>query len=132
MKKIVPTTFPYRRDVAGNAFPVIPLTMEWRGKKKEFLALVDSGATISIFGAETAEELGLKIEKGKEIYLGGIGGRIKGYIHKIKMEAAGRKFVCPIVFSREYLVSFNLIGRQGFFKNFRIIFEEKKNCLKLE
>lgn len=132
MTKNTPAVFPYRKDVAGNAFPVIPLTMIWRGKKKEFLALVDSGATISIFGAETAEELGLKIEKGEEVYLGGIGGRIKGYIHKIKIEAAGRKFACPIVFSREYLVSFNLIGRQDFFRNFRIIFEEKKNYLKLE
>ena len=35
-------------------------------------------------------------------------------------------------FSREYLVSFNLLGRQEFFKRFRVIFEEKKNLLILE
>lgn len=66
--------------------------------KKDFLALIDSGATVSIFKAEVAEALGIDIETGKEIYL----------------------------------VSFNLLGRQEFFRRFRIIFEEKKNSVRLE
>ncbi|PIP88438.1 hypothetical protein COW80_00325, partial [Candidatus Beckwithbacteria bacterium CG22_combo_CG10-13_8_21_14_all_01_47_9] len=60
-----------------------------------------------------------------------VGGHIKGYLHRLKIEIAGRKFTCPVVFSREYLVSFNLLGREGFFKKFRIIFEEKNNQLQL-
>lgn len=101
-------------------------------KKKEFFALIDSGATVSIFRSEVAESLGINIEKGKEMYLGGVGGRIKGFLHRLTIEVAGKRFVCPIVFSRDYLVSFNLLGREGFFKRFRITFEEKKNYLKLE
>ena len=81
---------------------------------------------------EVADELGIKIEKGEGIYLGGVGGRIKGYIHKLNVEIAGKKFNCPIVFSREYLVSFNLLGRDSFFPKFRIIFEEKKNQVQLD
>ena len=95
-------------------------------------ALIDSGATVSIFKKEVAEKLRITIEKGKEIYLGGVGGHIKGYVHKLEVEIAGKKFPCPIVFSREYLVSFNLLGRQEFFNKFKIIFEEKQNRLKLE
>ena len=92
------------------------------GRKKDFWALIDSGATVSIFRAEIAEALGIEIEKGEEIWLGGVGGHIKGYLHEVKIEAAGRKFLCPIVFSREYFVSFNLLGRQEFFKRFKIVF----------
>lgn len=131
MEKIALFSFPYKKDAKGNNFPVVPLTLEVK-KKKDFFALIDSGATVSIFKAEVAETLGINIEEGKEIYLGGVGGHIKGYLHKIKVEIAGKKFLCPIVFSREYLVSFNLLGRQEFFKNFRIIFEEKNKLLILE
>lgn len=132
MKKLSLPLFPYRNDTSGNSFPVIPLSLEFAAKKKEFFALIDSGATVSIFRSEVAESLGINIEKGKEIYLGGVGGRIKGFLHRLTIEVAGKRFVCPIVFSRDYLVSFNLLGREGFFKRFRITFEEKKNYLKLE
>lgn len=113
-------------------FPAIPLYVSAGNKKLKLHALIDSGATISVFKDEIADQLGVEIEKGKEIYLGGVGGRIKGYIHKLEIEIAGKKFLCPVVFSHEYLVSFNLLGREAFFRQFRIIFEEKKNLLKLE
>ncbi|MBI3559395.1 hypothetical protein HY085_03270 [Candidatus Gottesmanbacteria bacterium] len=60
------------------------------------------------------------------------GGRIKGYLHKLEVEIAGKNFLCPVVFSREYTVSFSLLGREAVFKQFKIIFEEKKNLLTLE
>lgn len=78
-----------------------------------------------------AEQLHLNIESGKKTYLGGVGGRIKGYVHQLEAEIAGNNFLCPVVFSREYLVSFNLLGREAFFPRFAITFEEKKNRLKL-
>lgn len=113
-------------------YPVIPTNL-FSGKKKiKIDALIDSGATISVFKDEVAEQLAIVIENGQETYLGGVGGRIKGYIHKLKIEIAGKKFACPVVFSHEYTVSFNLLGREMFFKQFRIVFEEKKKLLKLE
>lgn len=132
MKKLLLLGFPYKADARGNSFPVIPLSLKFSNKKKEFFALVDSGATVSIFRSEVADSLGFNVTNGKEIYLGGVGGRIKGYIHKLEVEIAGKQFICPVVFSYEYLVSFNLLGRAAFFEKFRIIFEEKKNLLKLE
>ena len=132
MNKLVLLSFPYKSDAQGNSFPVIPLSLKFGNKKKEFFALVDSGATISIFRSEVADSLGINVTSGKEIYLGGVGGRIKGYIHNLETEIAGKHFVFPVVFSYEYLVSFNLLGRASFFKKFRIIFEERKNNLILE
>ena len=132
MDKTVLTIFPYQPDAKGQYYSVIPLRFHLPKKMIDSSALVDSGATISIFKTEVASNLGLTIEQGKEIYLGGVGGHIKGYLHKIKIEVAGKSFICPIVFSREYLVSFNLLGRQEFFKRFKINFEEAKNFLRLE
>jgi hypothetical protein len=132
MDKTILRIFPYRQNPEGQFFPVIPLRLHTKTKALDTSALVDSGATVSIFRADVAQSLGLRIEDGKEIYLGGVGGRIKGYLHKLPIEIAGKKFLCPIVFSYEYLVSLNLLGREEFFKRFRIIFEEKENLLKLK
>lgn len=126
------TTFRYRQNPEGQFFPVVPVRFYLGKKKVDSSALVDSGATVSIFRADVADYLGVEIEKGEEIYLGGVGGRIKGYLHRLQIEVAGKKFSCPIVFSHEYLVSFNLLGREKFFKNFVIVFEEKKKKIRLE
>lgn len=123
--------FKYHYNGEGY-FPVIPFYVSLGSKQLKIRGLIDSGATISVFKDEVADQLEIDIESGKEIYLGGVGGRIKGYIHKLNVEIAGEKLLCPVVFSREYLVSFNLLGRQAFFYKFRIIFEESKNMLKLE
>lgn len=124
--------FPYQRNSTGNSFPVIDLFVSKSGGTARIFALVDSGATVSIFREDVAKQLNITIEEGEEIYLGGVGGRIKGYIHKLEIEIARKKILCPIVFSREYTVSFNLLGREAFFKHFKIIFEEKKKILVLE
>lgn len=124
--------YPYQSTDQKNFFPLVPLKVLSRKKFVDTFALVDSGATISIFREDIAKQLGIKIEKGEKTYLGGVGGRIKGYIHKLEIRAAGKKILCPVVFSYEFTVSFNLLGREAFFKRFRIIFEEKKKVIKLE
>lgn len=125
------TAFPYYFN-GSVYFPVIPLVFIVGDKRIRSQALVDSGATISIFGDETANSLGINIVSGKRIILGGVGGRIVGYIHNLKIRIANKEFFCPIVFSREYTVSFNLLGREAVFNQFRIIFEENKHLLKFE
>ena len=124
--------FTYQKNSVGDSFPVIDLFVSKSGRAARIFALVDSGATVSVFREDVAEQLNITVENGEEVYLGGVGGHIKGYIHKLEVEVAGRKFICSIVFSREYTVSFNLLGREAFFKQFKIIFEEKNNLLKLE
>ena len=132
MDRVALRVFPYRQNPEGQFFPVVPFRLNVKRQIIDSSALIDSGATISVFRSDVAHDLSLKIESGKEIYLGGVGGRIKGYIHKLDIEIAGKKFLCPVVFSHEYLVSFNLLGREAVFKQFKIIFEENKKLLKLE
>lgn len=111
----------------GIYFPVIKVTLRVHDTELTVSALIDSGASFSIFHPEVAEDIGIKIEKGKIIYLTGIGGRILGYLHELKVSVDGQNFfVCKMIFSREFTVSFNLLGRDNFFKPFVISFLEKK------
>lgn len=112
-----------------NYYPIISISLSKKSFKTKVSALIDSGASISIFGEDTANELNLNIEDGEKRILGGVGGRIVGYIHKIKIKTAGKSFICPIVFSREYKISFNLLGRDTFFEKFKITFDEKNKCV---
>lgn len=125
-------SFNYYRDQGGSYFPIIPFQLSLKDKVVDTAALIDSGAAISIMRVDVAEQLGIAVESGKEIFLGGVGGRIKGYLHNLDVEVAGRKFAMPVVFSREYLVSFNLLGRSSFFENFVITFREKKRVVSLD
>ncbi|MBU2578695.1 retropepsin-like domain-containing protein [Patescibacteria group bacterium] len=107
-------------------FPAIDITLQGPKRARKFKALIDSGASFSVFRAEIAELLELKLEKGEIVYLEGIGGRILGYMHKIKVSIDEQNFFkCKIVFSREFNVSFNLLGRNDFFLPFTISFLEK-------
>lgn len=116
-----------------NWFPVIDVIIEGRKRKRSFKALIDSGATFSVFRAEVARFLGVKIERGKEIYLEGIGGRILGYLHRLRVSVDGEHFFrCKIIFSPEFSVSFNLLGRDNFFLPFVISFVEKKRRIVIE
>lgn len=119
------TTFPYIKSQHGGYFPVIKINIYHNTKLSLTSALVDSGASTSIFTKDIAESLGIKIEKGQEVFMNGVGGRIKGYTHKLTLEIADKTIIAPIIFSYEYLVSFNLIGRDGIFENFKITFDEK-------
>ncbi len=109
----------------GQYFPIIEIKL--RGPKKEITvkALIDSGASFSVFRPEIAEELDIILEKGKKVYLTGIGGRILGYLHEVPMVLDNKKFRCKIVFSSEFNISFNLLGRDNFFLPFIVTFLER-------
>lgn len=106
-------------------FPIIEVKLKSSKKEMAVKALVDSGASFSVFRAEVADYLGIPINKGKSIYLTGIGGRILGYLHKLPVRVGAKKYSCKIVFSKEYVVSFNILGRDNFFLPFLITFNER-------
>ncbi len=118
------TEFSYLQSGA-QYFPIINLRVKGKTNELSVKALVDSGASFSVFRPEIAEFIGVDIEKGKAIYLEGIGGRILGYLHIIPTSVGNKNYKCKIVFSRELTVSFNLLGRDNFFDPFLITFFER-------
>lgn len=123
--------FSYQKS-NNRYFPVIKLALLYKNSKLTMDALVDSGANISVFGTDVAESLGINIESGKEVYLSGVGGRILGYEHTIKFEIDQTVFDSKVIFSREFLVSFNLVGREDVFDKFIICFNEKSKEVELK
>lgn len=117
--------FPYLKK-EKQYFPLIEVLLKNRRKSINTKALIDSGACFSLFHYEIAEYLDIDLQKGKKIYLTGIGGRILGYLHTISITIGNKTFPCKIVFSPEFTVSFNLLGRDNFFLPFIISFMEKQ------
>ena len=116
--------FPYfGKD--GQHYPVVDVLLKHGQKEIRVKALIDSGASFSVFRPEVAEFLGIQIEKGRKIYLTGIGGRILGYLHEVSLSIGDKLIRCKIIFSREFNVSFNLLGRDNFFHHFQITFSER-------
>jgi len=114
-------------------YPVIDIVLRGPTNKTIHLkALVDSGASFSVFRPEVAHYLGISLEKGKKIYLTGIGGKILGYLHTLSITIGKKTFMCKIVFSLEFNVSLNLLGRDNFFTPFVISFIEKKRKIVIE
>ena len=111
-----------RRD---REFPLIPITLIKENVEIDTDALIDSGANISVFREEIAECLEIVIEDGEEILLQGLGGRIVGYIHELKIRVDDEEFPCKVVFSKEFTVGLNILGREGFFEYFQVTFNER-------
>jgi len=126
----LPLTFDYE-EIAGKFYPVIPA--ELRANEKRFLTrvYVDSGASFSIFNAEIADYLGLDYRKGNKIYPAGIGGHICAYLNEIFISLNDIEIHCKVLFSDEFTVKFNLLGRAGIFDRFRICFDDTEKKLYL-
>ena len=116
--------FPYT-SYRGRFYPIIPVVIEGRDRAVVY-ALVDSGATISLFHISIAEDVGIDLEDAEPVYLAGIGGYIRAYIKKrvkISIEGLG-SITIPIAFSEYIAADIAVLGRQGFFEAFEITFRE--------
>ena len=123
-------TFPYLQK-GRQSFPVVDVTLRSSTRPLIIKALVDSGATFSVFRAEVLEYLGIPLARGQSISLEGIGGRILGYRHRIPAQVGTVRFQLTIIFSQELAVSFNLLGRDNFFQQFLVTFDERGRTVQL-
>ena len=124
-------TVPYLWKGA-QAFPVADVTFEAARFPLTVKALVNSGASFSVFRAEVLECLRIPLSHGRRLYLEGIGGRILGYLHRLPVRVGGVRFPLTVVFSQELAVSFNLLGRDNFFHNFLVTFDERRRETRLQ
>lgn len=128
--RILPS-FPYYKT-EGQWYPVIPVTLLYGTRFVATSGLVDSGASISLLQPEVAEALGIEIRKGKKLELRGLGGKVKGFIHKVDFIVAGVTFKSEAAFLEKGEVSFNILGRKGFFERFHIHFDESSKSISLD
>lgn len=93
--------------------------------------LFDTGSDRNLFPADWGRSLGLKIEKGKKVKIGGIGGKeLIAYTHKVTLHIQGNKIETEADFSDEQNTP--LLGRIGFMdKVSEIIVNERKKFIKI-
>jgi len=134
-------TFRYKRVKRPNDIevksPSIPVVLSGVGSKYQFIALLDSGADVSVIPKEVAELLGLDLNKKKE-EARGIGGIVPAIQTNINIELGKPdemySFNIPVKvilseIDEEIPV---LLGRAGFFDKFVISFDQKEERVTLK
>lgn len=132
-------TFKYkltkRPDGSTVKTPSIPLIISGKTESFQIVALIDSGADVSVISKDMAELLGININKEprKSFGIGGAVNSIESNLN-IVIEKGHEKYslnIPVLVILDEY--SFPpLLGRQGFFDYFKITFEQKSQRVLLK
>lgn len=120
----------------GSALrPVIEIKLKSNNNSFLYEALVDSGADICLFHSEVGEAIGLDISKGKPREVFGVGGKVSlYYLHTIEIEVGGWTHKAEVGFMPDVagrVMPYGLVGQKGFFENFIVKFDLKKEEIEL-
>lgn len=95
--------------------------------------LIDSGADQTYFHGDIGRARGLIIEKGEESIGKGVAGQaFVAYKHKFTYNIGDVEITDVIYFSDELGMPFGILGREGFFKHFKICFEQRKETVEIK
>ncbi|MCG3204509.1 MAG: hypothetical protein KCHDKBKB_01224 [Elusimicrobia bacterium] len=108
----------------GKYYPLIPVTLKHASHVVNTFALIDSGASISVFRPEIAAALHLPKAGREKFSLNTADGQVGIGVVKIGVEIEETKFAANIGFSDTEATSFNILGRESFFHRFSICFNE--------
>lgn len=127
MRFIFPYGIRYRGNGYIEVFPAAELSMIGRsGKGIRALLHIDSGATTSILPASDATTLGIELRKGTQMLVRGIGDvSLTGYRHTATIQFNGLTVSVPVIFIEHASVP-RILGREGVFPRFAILFDEAK------
>jgi predicted aspartyl protease len=115
---------------------MIPVTFSNGEESFETMGLLDSGADFTAFTKEIAEVLGLDLSGPREKALG-VGGVLETIRSKVKITVEkGHEHYNVIVPVKVLMIENSdtppLLGREGFFDEFRITFEEQNKKIYLK
>jgi hypothetical protein len=100
----------------------IPLRVKltYAGQSLEVTAKVDPGATVCLFSLEDGLDLGIPIETGMPIRLGGLAGSLDAFGHEVTLQTGELIFQSTVYFAKYHGLQRNLLGRQGWLRNLRL------------
>ncbi len=85
-------------------------------------ALIDSGAARSMFHADYAAILGLKLESGRPEIIAGVTGSDTAWLHEVVLHLPGGPVKIVAGFMRNMPLA-GLLGMNGFFEHFSVAFD---------
>lgn len=117
----------------GEVFePIIKIPLYYPSEgftDKKFL--LDSGALISSLPREEAKKMGLSLAKLPRSTFGGFGGTTSfAYKSEVKIKLGEQEVVLPVVFT-EAAGTKPILGRSGFFENYNIYFNAKRERIEI-
>ena len=121
----------------SEAAPAIPVTLIGKKEKIDVIGLLDSGADFSFIPYDMAEVLGLNLSQ-KPQDIGGISGTVLAVpsTMNINIQKGRENYTFPVgvyVSAKDMDDDFPiLIGRNGFFEQFKITFVESEKRIYLK
>jgi len=121
----------YYKKIEDEYFSLVPMVLRKKMNIVPVYPLVDTGARYSVFKSTVGKSLGIDLFSGEQRYLRvGNGEKITVYLHEVEVRIAGKVIKkARIGFSDELGTSFNLLGRESIFNEFKICFSDKEKVI---
>ncbi len=125
-----------RKDGPPRKTPTIPVTFFGSEDSIDIVAILDSGADISVLPLEVGEQLSLDLTRNRSP-CGGIGGEVDTAEDRVRVRISqgheNYTFEIPVkIVLDPYSTIPVLIGREGFFDKFEITFDEGRERISLK
>ncbi len=107
----------YKDDDEGIPISIL---LTYDGKTIRVAAKVDTGATVCLFSHEDGIDLGVPIEQGIPLRLGGLTGSLEAFGHEVTMQTGDITFQSIVYFAKHPGLQRNLLGRRGWLRNLKL------------
>lgn len=126
----IPTTDLSRKWIGR---PLVPITIFGPTGHVNVYALIDSGADRSLFNIQIAKDIGLNLDRSHIEHFSGIeGGKIPTFITHLELQVIGSSKTVDLIagFTDSPNVG-AILGQEGFFDEYKIVFHRKKKIIEL-
>jgi hypothetical protein len=104
----------------GESGITLPIRLGCRTGSVDLMVKLDTGATHCIFQRDYADSLGIDVETGEEKEFGTANSTFIAYGHEVIIIAFGLEFQATAYFPKDYYITRNVLGRQGWLYKVRI------------
>jgi len=105
---------------AGESGITLPIGLRCRTGSVDLKVKLDTGASHCIFQRNYADSLGIDVETGEEKEFGTASGKFIAYGHEVVIIAFDLEFQATAYFAKEYYITRNVLGREGWLYKVRI------------
>jgi hypothetical protein len=119
MIKELSFTYEYQYEDNADGIP-LPVRLSYGGRTMNTTAKVDPGAAVCLFSQEDGLDLGVPIEEGLPVRLGGLTGTLDAFGHEVTLQTGELVFQSIVYFAKYPGLPRNLLGRQGWLRNLRL------------
>ncbi len=118
----------YKNDDYG--IPIL-VRLTYGGTSIEVTAKEDTGCAVCLFSHEDGLDLGVPVEQGLPMQLGGLAGSLDVFGHEVTLQTGNIAFQSFVYFAKYPNLPRNLLGRQGWLRNLKLGVIDYDNLLYL-